>query len=42
MDAPRHRIVEFACNTGCFLLALRKGQFRKLPFFAHHAFRAFT
>ena len=40
MKPARNRLLELACNTGCFLLALRRGQYGKLGFFAHHAIRA--
>jgi hypothetical protein len=40
MKPERNRLFELACNTGCFLLALKRGQFGKLRFFAHHAIRA--
>lgn len=40
MTTRRQRFQELACNAGCFLVALAKGEFRKLPFFAEHAIRA--
>jgi len=40
MNAPRNRLQELTSNTGCFFLALAKGQFGKLTFFARHALLA--
>jgi len=40
MTPARNRFMELACNTGCFLLALRRGQYGKLRFFARHAIHA--